>query len=246
MDSKRPTSTSYAQVREYYNEVYYGEHGSDTMSNRHLRELALKLQIHSGQRVLDIACGTGQWLAIVAEHGGSVAGIDISDKAIAICQQRFTEGEFFTGLAESLPFPDQVFDVVTCFGSLEHFLQPREALREMSRVAKPNNSLLVFSVPNAGFWLRRLGLFYGTAQTNVREEVLTYPAWKNFFEANGLLVEAVWPDWHIIDWKWIQAGAWFTIPIRAIVAWSLLLCPLDLQYQLYFLCRINNSDTPHG
>lgn len=246
MDSNKSISALHTQAREYYNEVYYGEHGSDTMSDRHLRKLAHKLQIQHGQRVLDIACGTGQWLAIVAERGGAVAGVDISDKAIAICQGRFFDGEFFAGPAENLPFPDQTFDVITCLGSLEHFLDPQAALREMRRVAKPDNSFFVFSVPNAGFWLRRLGLFRGTAQTNLREEVLTRLAWQKLFEANGLSVETVWPDWHIIDWKWIKAGPWFSIPVRAVVAWSLLVFSLDFQYQVYFLCRVNNPKPLHG
>ena len=70
--------------------------------------------------------------------------MDLSGKAIQICLERFPDGEFRCGPAESSairrpPF----FDLATCMGSLEHFLDKRKALGEMRRVAMPDARFLV-------------------------------------------------------------------------------------------------------
>lgn len=84
-------------------------------------KLADQLRLVPGQQVLDVACGVGGWLEIAASRGATISGIDISERAIDICRQRLPEGEFQVGPAETLPFPDRRFDLITCLGSLEHF-----------------------------------------------------------------------------------------------------------------------------
>ena len=128
------------------------------------------------QQVLDVACGVGNWLLACKQLGASTSGVDLSERAIAACKSVMPEGDFYAGPAESLPFEDERFDVVTCLGSLEHFVDPGNALKEMLRVAKDNATFLLL-VPNADFLTRRLGFFTGTDQVDAKEEVRTLDEW---------------------------------------------------------------------
>ena len=125
---------------------------------------------------------------------------------------------------------------MTCLGSLEHFVDKIAALNEMIRVAKPGARFLIL-VPNDGFFLRRLGLYRGTFQQAVREDVLTLDAWCALFRETGLQVIDRWGDTHVLSRNWIASGSLATVPIRLAVALSIVICPLFLQYQVYHLCR---------
>ena len=226
-------------VRDFYNQNYYAQskvkHGQLTW---HDRAIAGRLGDLRGKSVLDVACGLGQWLGLLHGHGASVSGIDISQLAIEQCRRHLPEGEFHIGPAETLPFADASFDLVTCMGSLEHFLDKPAALREMVRVATPDARFLIL-VPNAGFLTRRLGLYRGTVQTQVREDVFTLEEWESLFQVAGLVVERRWRDLHTLDRDWVAIGRPWTWPLRTLqaLAQALPLWPISWQYQVHHYCR---------
>jgi 2-polyprenyl-3-methyl-5-hydroxy-6-metoxy-1,4-benzoquinol methylase len=190
----------------------------------------------AGKEILDIACGTGEWLGFFRSRGATVAGIDLSHKAIEICTERFQDGEFHCGPAESLPFADKRFDVITCMGALEHFLDKPRALAEMRRVAKPEAVFLIL-VPIAGFLTRRLGLYGGTHQVDAHEDVLELEQWTQLLQESGLKVLKRWRDLHPLSWSWIRQGSPFVWPFRAAQALALSLWPVRWQYQVYHFCK---------
>jgi ubiquinone/menaquinone biosynthesis C-methylase UbiE len=224
------------KIRNFYNKVYYKGASPNKKILLHFKRLVSKLPIGKGCRVLDVACGTGQWLLAVHDAGCHTAGIDISSKAIEICKINLPDGEFYTGQAETLPFEDKRFNLVSCLGALEHFLDPSHALKEMVRTATDDAYFLLL-VPNAGFLTRRLGLFEGTAQFDIKEEWQTLDAWKQLFEESGLQIEKRWKDLHILSWSWIRSRNWYHVPLRALQAIALIFWPLSWQYQVYHLCR---------
>ena len=169
-----------------------------------------------------------------------VAGIDLSQKATDECQRRFPEGEFHCGPAEVLPFANARFDLVTCMGSLEHFLDKPGALAEMRRVAKPGATFLIL-VPNAGFLTRRLGFYRGTQQAKVKEEVLELDRWSELLQQSGLVVIDRWRDLHPISWRWIRHGNPLAWPFRALQALALATWPVTWQYQVYHYCKAANE-----
>ncbi len=116
------------EIREFYDEVYYSDASASGASRipKHYFRLFKRLEIGRGANVLDVACGTGEWLEACAGENCSVSGVDLSAKATAICRERLPQGEFFAQPAETLPFDDDSFDVVTCLGSLEHFVDPEQ------------------------------------------------------------------------------------------------------------------------
>ena len=103
-------------------------------------------QIYFGQRVLDVACGTGVLAREVALRMGSsgrVVGIDPSSGMVAVAKQLSPAVEWREGVAESLPFPDQSFDAVVSQFGLMFFTDRCQALREMLRVLVPGGRLAV-------------------------------------------------------------------------------------------------------
>ncbi len=107
----------------------------------------------SGKRVLDIGTGKGRLAVATALEGAHVTGLDLSgemlrDARLAARDAHLSIG-FTLGDAELLPFPDQVFDIVTCVEALMHFPHPDFALRDMVRVTRPGG-MVILSVTN---WL---------------------------------------------------------------------------------------------
>lgn len=223
-------------IRRFYDDEYYASHKEGHILPWHCRRIAARLGDLSGRRVLDVACGTGEWLACFRDRGADVTGIDLSSKAIRICLERFPGGDLHCGPAESLPFGDGRFDLVTCMGSLEHFLDKCKALQEMRRVAKSDARFLIL-VPNAGFLTRRLKLYHGTQQVKAREDVLTLDAWRELFTASGLQVMRTWRDLHPLSRHWILHGSPVGWPLRAAQALALATWPIRWQYQVYHYCR---------
>ena len=223
-------------IRNYYNSVYYNNAKTKAVTSRHLNRLAVKIDVQPGQEVLDVACGKGEWLLAVQARGAIPAGIDLSEKAVEICKANLGDGEIHAGSAEVLPFPDRRFRVVTCLGALEHFIDPLKALQEMKRTAR-DDAVFLLLVPNKDFLTRKLGLFRGTDQHDIREEVRSLGEWDELFEAADLKVIKRWKDLHVLSWSWINANKWYHIPLRAAQALALAVWPLSWQYQVYHLCR---------
>jgi len=226
----------FESIRRFYDTEYYAGYRAGGRLSWHCRQVAARLGNIAGHEVLDVACGTGEWLDYFHGHGALVAGIDLSTKAIEECRRRFPQREFVCGPAETLPFSDGRFDLVTCMGSLEHFLDKPRALAEMKRVAKTDARFLIL-VPNAGFLTRRLGLYKGTQQTRAKEEVLELSAWERLLGDAGLQVVTKWRDLHPLSWSWIAYGTPIMWPIRAAQALALATWPMQWQYQVYHYCR---------
>jgi len=102
--------------------------------------------IEAGQRVLDVACGTGALTRAAARRSGptgSVVGLDASEEMLAVARVQLPSVEWLLGRAEALPFADASFDrVVSQFG-LMFFEDPALALAEMRRVLRREGRLAV-------------------------------------------------------------------------------------------------------
>lgn len=99
-----------------------------------------------GDRVLDVACGTGVLARAAAARvgaAGKVAGIDPNPGMLAVAGQLEPAVEWRQGTAESLPFADHSFDAVVSQFGLMFFTDRRGAVREMSRVLAPGGRMAV-------------------------------------------------------------------------------------------------------
>ena len=100
--------------------------------------------IESGQRVADIACGTGVLTRAVAEKVGPeglVIGVDINQGMLNVARKKAPEIAWRQAAAESLPLDDGSFDAVLCQFGLMYFEDRQSALKEMMRVLRPGGSL---------------------------------------------------------------------------------------------------------
>lgn len=99
-----------------------------------------------GQRVLDVACGTGVVAREAADRTrdhGHVVGLDLNENMLAVARRLRPDVEWRQGDAASLPFPDGSFDAVLCQASLMYFPDPLLALREMRRVAVAGGTVAI-------------------------------------------------------------------------------------------------------
>src|SRR5262245_49810726 len=80
-------------------------------------EALRRVALAPGQRVLDIGCGAGAFLRLVAERGAVPVGIDASEALIELARTRLPEADLRVADMEELPFDDHTFDLVTGFTS---------------------------------------------------------------------------------------------------------------------------------
>jgi arsenite methyltransferase len=105
-----------------------------------------------GERVLDVGCGPGFYVAELLEQvgpAGSVTGVDASPQTLALAQRR-TEGaanvELHLGDATDLPVGDGAFDAALSVQVLEYVAGLDAALGELHRVLRPGGRLVIWDV----------------------------------------------------------------------------------------------------
>jgi SAM-dependent methyltransferase len=102
--------------------------------------------IQSGDKVLDVACGTGALTRAVRSRTGEtgkVVGLDPNPGMLAVAKELAPAIDWRRGAAEAMPFPEASFDVVVSQFGLMFFADRALALREMLRVLAPKGRLVV-------------------------------------------------------------------------------------------------------
>lgn len=140
-----------------------------------------------GLRLLDVACGQGIIVHIAREYGLEAYGLDISFQAIRAGNQQ----GLIVGDGQRIPFPEKSFHYITCIGSLEHYINPEEGLREISRILSPDGicCLLlpnIFSLFGNILFALHTGRIADDGQPIQR--YATRFKWQEIIEANGLVV----------------------------------------------------------
>ena len=180
------------------------------------RTVAAAVDARPGERILDLAAGTGTSSLPFQLAGASVVACDFSLGMLEVGRKQHPDLDFAAGDAIALPFADAVFDVVTVSFGLRNMADTTAALREMRRVTKPGGRLLIceFSHPvNSAF--RTLYLEYlMRALPAIADRVASNP------EAYIYLAESVraWPDqrglstligasgWRKVGWRNLTGG----------------------------------------
>src|ERR1700722_10331271 len=144
--------------------------GMKAPRRREEHNIALEmLKIADGNRVLDVACGPGNFTRDFAAAAGDglVVGLDAATPMLAAGVQRTRAGNaaYVRGDACALTFKDASFDAVCCFGALHLFDEPMQALDEIVRVLAPGGRVAILTTtmkdgdhaPKDGSELRMLG-----------------------------------------------------------------------------------------
>jgi SAM-dependent methyltransferase len=99
--------------------------------------------LERGWKVLDVGCGAGSFLRLVADRGAEPSGLDASAELVAFAEARLPRADLRVGDMEHLPWENDVFDLVTGFNSFFFADDMVAALREARRVAKPGAQVVL-------------------------------------------------------------------------------------------------------
>jgi demethylmenaquinone methyltransferase/2-methoxy-6-polyprenyl-1,4-benzoquinol methylase len=168
-----------------------------------------------GERVLDVACGTGTSAYALARAGATVVGLDFSPGMIEEGRRKHPQIEFVEGDAEKLPFGDDEFDAVTVSFGLRNVENPKTALAEMYRVLKPGGRLVVCEFSRPPRALFRVGY---AAYMKFAMPVVARVASSNT-PAYTYLRESIqqWPDQGVLS-QWIRGVGFTRVAYRNLTA----------------------------
>ena len=99
--------------------------------------------IRSGSRVLDVGCGSGEFLRALAQHGAVATGVDPAPGMVALARTLAPLADVRIAEAEDLPYADGSFDVVTAVNALQFADDTVDALAEFARVLAPGGFVAV-------------------------------------------------------------------------------------------------------
>lgn len=168
-----------------------------------------------GERILDVACGTGTSTVALTRKGATAVGLDFSTGMIMEARRRHPGIEFVQGDATALPFGDGEFDAVTVSFGLRNVKDPHLALAEMFRVLKPGGRVVIteFSTPPAALLRAGYSVYLRHVLPRVADLVSSNP------EAYRYLDESIeeWPDQAALS-TWIRGAGFTRVAYRNLTA----------------------------
>ncbi|MBD3689337.1 demethylmenaquinone methyltransferase [Nanchangia anserum] len=169
-----------------------------------------------GERVLDVAAGTGTSSVEYAKGGARVTASDFSSGMVAEAKRRHPDLEVIEADAQNLPFADETFDVVTISYGIRNVEDCERALREMARVTKPGGRLVIaeFSTPTWAPFAALYRLFLtrvlprlasltssnNSSYTYLVESISKWPAQRDFART----IESA--GWRGVRWRNLTGG----------------------------------------
>lgn len=173
------------------------------------------LGITAGDRVLDIAAGTGTSSAAIARAGARVTALDFSPGMVAVGRQRHPDIEFVEGDAQQLPFDDASFDAVTISFGLRNVNDPHRALAEMRRVLVPGGRLVIceFTTPPNALVRGAYDFYLNKVMPSVAALASSNPA------AYTYLMQSIadWPEQGVLS-GWIRDAGFVDVKYRNLTA----------------------------
>lgn len=111
------------------------------------RSMGALLDGHAAGTIIDVACGTGQWLAHLLRAGAKVFGMDLCEAMLNQCRRRDgIPGRLIQADAHSLPFASECADVVLSSMSLAYFEDLNLIFKEFTRIARSGASIFASDV----------------------------------------------------------------------------------------------------
>lgn len=185
---------SQATIKKWFDQTYK-QRGFFYLRPIEAYELfATILDVKNGDKHLDVACGLGLLLKCFTSKGVETFGIDLSTEGVQIAKKYCPEASIDVGNAESLPFPDSMFDSLTCIGSLERILDREKALSEQFRVLKPQGRVCIMVRNAENFTWRFIQKPLGLRNKKGHQDALNLSQWKSLLQSSGFEIESVFPD----------------------------------------------------
>ena len=184
------------EIKNWFNKTYSNRGNAYLRPKSAYSILLNHLQPKKG-KYLDVACGLGRMLSCLDSNTMEAYGIDLSDIAIEKAHKNVPEAKLEIGNAETLPYPDDFFDYISCIGSLERMLDLDQVLQEQKRVAKKNASFC-FMVRNSKNFTWRIKNFFGLKNNSGNQNAKDLDQWEAVFKKNGFTIQQKYPDQWIL------------------------------------------------
>jgi len=138
--AENPVQQEYAQLAQDYDDrwCFY-----ITVT---LQATLKKVELHSGEHLLDIGCGTGALLEAIEKKypDAFLAGVDLTQEMLDVAAKRLSaKVHIEQSSASSLPFAAETFDVIVCCNMFHYIREPMVALQEIIRVLKPGGKVII-------------------------------------------------------------------------------------------------------
>jgi len=167
-----------------------------------------------GERILDLAAGTGTSSASIAKSGATVVATDFSEGMLAVGRRKYGHVrnlQFAFADATAIPFDDDSFDAVTISFGLRNVVEPKKALAEMLRVTKPGGRVVVceFSTPPNRAFKALYDRYLAVVMPVLVKLASSNPA------AYDYLSESIraWPDQRTLA-AWMREAGWSGVRYR--------------------------------
>jgi ubiquinone/menaquinone biosynthesis C-methylase UbiE len=143
------------KTKQHYDESYgskppqnYERYFVPTIGEPVAKDLIRKAKLRPGEKILDVACGTGIIARLALQYvgnTGTVTGTDINTGMLAVARSITSDLpiEWHEANAEEMPFPSESFDVIFCQMGLQFMKDKSSALKEMYRVLAPGGRLFL-------------------------------------------------------------------------------------------------------
>jgi len=176
---------------EDYDSYYCAENLSvPSFINRRLDEVVAEFAPYrKAGRLLDVGFGAGAVLESAGRAGWQAFGVEVSRRAVE--HARTSGFEVFCGTLHEAKYPAAYFDVVTATEVLEHVLDPRSVLHEITRVLRPGGLLWATTPHCRGFSARLLGLRWSVVSPPEHLQVFTIGGVRRMLAHAGLGVVRV-------------------------------------------------------
>lgn len=200
-----PTTPEQQDLIETNYDAHYAGYRHDHFFARRIRQAIsdelLPLTALGGS-VLDVGCGSGEFLVAAREYGLKVSGVDVSESAAAACRERgivARAGDFL-----NLQFEEQ-YDLVTMWDVVEHLREPESFIRRSAELLKPGGHL-VLKIPGFGrFTFYPIKLYHRLAC-----QLLGAPAHVQYFTPRSL--EALLARCGFTQVKWFPSRSFRSAP----------------------------------
>ena len=132
----------YDKFANTYDDAHFSPNSAtDYVEKRRLGLIYPYLENVKALRVLDVACGTGTYLAQAQKNGAEVVGCDISENIIRISKNKGLDNVIVNDY-HTLPFKNGTFDLILCINAIHYSNNPKKVLSEMRRVLAVNGIIL--------------------------------------------------------------------------------------------------------
>lgn len=239
IEIRHATITGGGTVQSAYNEFF--QQRAIRMRDSFYLWLLELVGAQPSELIIDVACGNGRLVELAAQRHLPAIGFDLSFAGIQAAAHTATQAGWVVGNGQQIPFPDGCADIVMSIGSLEHYDEPTQGVRELARILKADGRACILLPNSFGLlgnirYVNREGEVFDDGQPLQR--YATRRTWTTMLARGGLAVDHIVPFGDITLPRTWRDRIWMAArPQKFVKAGLAALAPLNLANHFIFLCH---------